>query len=246
MQLLPGADNSAIVAKVSSNFSKRVGLFTIGTMLSRVLGLIREQVFAYLFGASMATDAFNMAFRIPNFLRDLVAENAVSAAFVPEMVDGLAAAQKEEVWRFASNIFNALFLFVGMLVVLMMIFSHQITGVVAHGFTHSYSGGLSGEALNLTANLTRIMMPLLLFVALGAWAMGVLNSMGCFFVPAAASGVFERLRDRWCRLRPTAGSSPGASNRSPAWPTGFQSERCSSSWSSCRRHSNAGSATASA
>ena len=80
---MPIDANSGIVAGMSSRFTRRVGLFTAGTTISRLLGLVREQVFAYLFGARMATDAFNIAFRIPNFFRDLLAENAFSAAFMP-------------------------------------------------------------------------------------------------------------------------------------------------------------------
>ena len=170
---------------MSSRFTRRVGLFTAGTTISRLLGLVREQVFAYLFGAGMATDAFNIAFRIPNFFRDLLAENAFSAAFVPEVVDGLARRKREEVWRFASNVFNAMLLGVGVLVVLMMVFAPQVTKVVALGFSHDI------PKLALTTFLSRIMMPFLLFVALGAWAMGMLNSLGSFFVPAVAPGVFN-------------------------------------------------------
>jgi putative peptidoglycan lipid II flippase len=170
---------------MSSKFARRVSLFTIGTLLSRILGLVREQVFAYLFGAGMATDAYNIAFRIPNFFRDLLAENAFSAAFVPELVDGLAKRQREEVWRFASNIFNTMVLGIGALVGLMMIFAPQITHVIAFGFRNQ------PDKVLLTMKLSRIMMPFLLFVAIGAWAMGMLNSMGSFFIPAVAPGIFN-------------------------------------------------------
>jgi putative peptidoglycan lipid II flippase len=170
---------------MSSRFTRRVGVFTAGTTISRLLGLVREQVFAYLFGAGMATDAFNIAFRVPNFFRDLLAENAFSAAFVPEVVDGLARRKREEVWRFASNVFNAMLLGVGILVILMMVFAPQVTKVVALGFSRDL------PKLALTTSLGRIMMPFLLFVALGAWAMGMLNSLGSFFVPAVAPGVFN-------------------------------------------------------
>lgn len=170
---------------MSSRFTRRVGLFTLGTTISRLLGLVREQVFAYLFGAGMATDAFNIAFRIPNFFRDLLAENAFSAAFVPELVNGLAKRKRDEVWRFASNVLNAMLLGVGLLVVLMMIFAPQITKGIAFGFAKEPA------KLALTAQLGRIMMPFLLFVALAAWAMGMLNSLGNFFVPAVAPGIFN-------------------------------------------------------
>ena len=178
---------------MSSRFARRVGLFTVGTTISRLLGLVREQVFAYLFGASMATDAFNIAFRIPNFFRDLLAENAFSAAFVPELVDGLAKRRREEVWRFASNIFNAMLLGIGVLVALMMVFAPQVTHAVAGGFLHVTPDKMKEAIakLALTTSLSRIMMPFLLFVALGAWAMGMLNSLGGFFVPAVAPGIFN-------------------------------------------------------
>jgi putative peptidoglycan lipid II flippase len=170
---------------MSSRFTRRVGLFTVGTIISRLLGLVREQVFAFLFGASNATDAYNIAFDIPNFLRDMLAENAFSAAFVPELVDGLTKKRREEVWRFASNIFNVMFLGVTVIVVLLMVFAPQVTRVIAMGYRHL------PEKLALTTDLTRIMMPFLLFVALGAWAMGMLNTLGSFFVPAVAPGVFN-------------------------------------------------------
>jgi putative peptidoglycan lipid II flippase len=170
---------------MASGFTRRVGRFTAGTLLSRLLGLVREQVFAYLFGVGMATDAFNIAFRIPNFFRDLLAENAFSAAFVPEVVDGLARKKREEVWRFASNVFNVMLLGVAVLVALMIVFAPQVTRVVAWGFR------ADPARLALTTDLSRIMMPFLLFVALGAWAMGMLNSLNCFFVPAVAPGVFN-------------------------------------------------------
>ena len=72
-----------------AHFTRRVGVFSIGTLLSRILGVVRESVFAYLFGAGSASDAFNVAFRIPNVLRDLFAESALSAAFVPTFVKSL-------------------------------------------------------------------------------------------------------------------------------------------------------------
>ena len=103
----------------------------------------------------------------------------------PEVVDGLAKRKREEVWRLASNVFNAMLLGVGVLVILMMVFAPQVTKLVALGFSHDI------PKLALTTSLSRIMMPFLLFVALGAWAMGMLNSLGSFFVPAVAPGVFN-------------------------------------------------------
>jgi len=87
--------------------------------LSRILGLVREQVFAFLFGVGVASDAFNAAFRIPNLLRDLFAENALSNAFVPVLTAARGAGKDEEN-RFASNILNTLLLTVGLITILGM------------------------------------------------------------------------------------------------------------------------------
>lgn len=166
-------------------FTRRVGLFSLGTMVSRVLGLARESVFAYLFGAGFATDAFNVAFRIPNFFRDLFAESALSAAFVPAFVRSLDQEKREATWRFATNMLSALVLGVGLLVVAGLVFTPQVVRVVAMGFVDE------PEKLELTIRLTRLMFPFLLFVALAAWAMGILNACGSFFVPAVAPGAFN-------------------------------------------------------
>ena len=77
-------------------------------MASRILGLVREQVVAFLFGAGVATDAFNVAFRIPNLLRDLFAEGAMSAAFVPTFTETMSRRGEEEAWRRANLVMNAL------------------------------------------------------------------------------------------------------------------------------------------
>jgi putative peptidoglycan lipid II flippase len=166
-------------------FTRRVGNFTIGTLISRIAGLGRESVFAYLFGAGFATDAYQVAFRIPNLLRDLFAESALSAAFVPTFIDNLAHQERKQVWRFASNMFNTMFIFLGLLSVMGIIFAPQIVKLIAYGF-----GATPGKQ-ELTIALTRIMFPFLLFVALAAWAMGILNSFKHFFIPAIAPAFFN-------------------------------------------------------
>src|ERR1700704_4482625 len=88
------------------------------TMTSRILGLVRDQVLASMFGAGNAMDAFNVAFRIPNLVRDLFAEGAMSAAFVPVFTRQLTAAGKESAWRLGNNVINALLLVTGALVIL--------------------------------------------------------------------------------------------------------------------------------
>lgn len=98
------------------------------------MGLIRESVFAFLFGAGFATDAFNAAFRIPNLLRDLLAESALSAAFVPTFVETLNKKDRKDLWRFASNMLNTMVIFIGLIVVLGMIFSPASRQSYRHGF----------------------------------------------------------------------------------------------------------------
>jgi putative peptidoglycan lipid II flippase len=172
-------------AHTESRFTRRVGVFSVGTLLSRILGVARESVFAYLFGAGFTTDAFNVAFRIPNFLRDLFAESALSAAFVPAFVRSLHEDDRQRTWRFASNMFNTLALATGALSLLGIIFAPWLVKVIALGFADEPA------KLQLTITLTRIMFPLLFFVALAAWAMGILNACGAFFVPAVAPAAFN-------------------------------------------------------
>ena len=168
-----------------ARFTRRVGLFSIGTLISRILGVARESVFAWLFGAGFATDAFNVAFRIPNFLRDLFAESALSAAFVPAFVQSLRSGDREKTWRFAANMLNTLALITAVLSLLGMLFSGSVVRVIAMGFTGDPA------KLALTATLTRVMFPFFFFVALAAWAMGILNACGSFFVPAVAPAAFN-------------------------------------------------------
>jgi len=163
-----------------SDIAKGVRAFTLGTGLSRISGLVREQVLAFFFGAGIEADAFNAAFRIPNIFRDLFAENALGNAFVPVLTSARARSKEEEN-RFASNIFNALFLVVGLIVVLGMVFAPALARVIAIGFRSI------PEKTPLTTELAVILFPFLLFVVLAAWAMSYLNAENEFFVPQVAS-----------------------------------------------------------
>ncbi len=167
-----------------ADITRGVRAFTIGTAISRVLGLARESVFAYLFGAGFSTDAFNAAFRIPNLFRDLFAETALSAAFIPV----LAAEKKkgkDQQNLLASNVFNILLIVVGITVVLGVILSPYLVKIIAFGF------GAVPNKLNLTAQLTAVIFPFLLFIAFAAWAMGYLNTEQEFFVPSLAPAFFN-------------------------------------------------------
>lgn len=142
-------------------------------------------VMAQLFGAGFAKDAFEVAFRIPNLLRDFFAENALSASFVPVFVDKMQHTDKREIWRFANNLFNTLFIVVGVLVALGVVFSPQIVSVIGHGFQK-----VPGK-MELTTLLNRILFPFLLFISLSAWSTGVLNAHHSFFLPAVSSAFFN-------------------------------------------------------
>ena len=155
---------------------------SVAVFLSRILGLVREQVFAGLFGAGYA---FVVAFRIPNLLRDLFAEGALSTAFVTVFTHYDQRLGPERTWRLANNVIVCLGLLVGGISLLGIIFSPQLVGLMAPDF------GLVAGKLELTAAMTRIMFPFLLLVSLAAVAMGILNTKGKFFIPALASSFFN-------------------------------------------------------
>jgi putative peptidoglycan lipid II flippase len=159
---------------------RSAGKVSAGTLASRILGLIREQVFAYLFGAGMAADAFVAAFRIPNLLRDMFAEGALSAAFIPTLTQKLTKEGKSEAYRVAQIFLSFLLSIVTLIVVAGIIFAPEVVELIAGGF-----GDIPGK-LSLTTDLARIMMPFLLLVSMAALVMGILNSLGIFGVPAFA------------------------------------------------------------
>ena len=168
------------------DISRGVRSFTAGTAVSRVMGLLREMVFAHLFGASQsaAADAFNVAFRIPNMLRDLFAETALSAAFIPVLTSERAKG-KEFQNRLASNIFNVLIIVTGIVSVAGLLASPHLAKWIAFGF-----GKVPGK-IGLTAQLTAVLFPFLIVVSLGAWAMSYLNTEKSFFVPSVAPALFN-------------------------------------------------------
>ncbi|MBN2266375.1 MAG: murein biosynthesis integral membrane protein MurJ, partial [Candidatus Aminicenantes bacterium] len=166
------------------DISRGVRSFTVGTAVSRVMGLVREAVFAHLFGVGAATDAFNVAFRIPNLLRDLFAETSLSAAFVP-VLTAEKAKSKEAQNRLASNIFNVLLVVTGLVSIAGLLAAPYLAKAIAFGF-----GRVPGK-IGLTAQLTAVLFPFLLFVSLAAWAMSYLNTERSFFVPSLAPAAFN-------------------------------------------------------
>ena len=169
----------------ATSVTSNVGKVSAATFLSRVLGLLRDQVFAALFGAGTAADAFNMAFRVPNLLRDLFAEGAMSASFVPTFTQWREQQGDEAAWALGRQLMATLFSVLLALCALGWIFAPQLIGLLAGGFR-----AVPGK-LELTVTLTRIMLPFLPAVALAAAAMGMLNARGVFFLPALAPALLN-------------------------------------------------------
>jgi putative peptidoglycan lipid II flippase len=155
-------------------------------MSSRVLGLVREMVLAQYFGATAAMTAYNVAFRIPNLLRDLFAEGAMSAAFVPTFTKYLHGSGKESAWRLANLVINALAVITGLLVLLGIIFAEPLIRLITD---NEYTR--DAAQLALTVELARLMLPTLTFIALAAALMGMLNSLHHFFIPAFSPAMFN-------------------------------------------------------
>jgi putative peptidoglycan lipid II flippase len=179
------AAGGAIQPEQSDRLTRRVGVVSAAVFVSRILGLVREQTFAVLFGAGRELDAFVTAFRIPNLLRDLLAEGALSAAFVTTFTQRFERESGESAWRLANLVVTMLTLLVSLLCLLGIWFAPTIATAIAPGFL------AEPGKIELTARLTRIMTPYLLLVALAAIAMGILNSRHHFGIPAMASAFFN-------------------------------------------------------
>ncbi len=169
----------------SRGLGRAAGGVSLAVLASRVLGLVREVVFTTLFGASRELDAFIAAFRIPNLLRDLFAEGALSAAFVSTFAQRLEREGEKPAWELANRVLNDLAVVVVVVVAAGIVAAPWIVDWIAPGFRDE-----PGK-IELTITLTRILFPFLLLVAVAAVAMGVLNARAVFLVPASASSFFN-------------------------------------------------------
>lgn len=156
---------------------KSTSVISLATLTSRIFGYIRDQRVALLLGTTLSADSFYIAFRLPNLLRRLVAEGAMSAAFVPVFTGYLVEKSEREVWQFANRIFWTLAAVAAALTVLGIAFSP----VLVHALT--LMGGNHGQ-WNEAITLNRIIFPFLFFIALSALAMAILNSLHVFGLPA--------------------------------------------------------------
>jgi len=149
-----------------------------GILISRIVGLIRQRVFAHYFGTSAAGDAFSAAFRIPNFLQNIFGEGALSASFIPVYAKLLAHDDEEEATHVANAVLGLLALAVSLIV---------LTGVLATPWLISaIAPGFKGETRELTIRLVRILFPGAGLLVLSAWCLGVLNSHHKFFISYTA------------------------------------------------------------
>lgn len=163
--------------------TRATGVVGIAILCSRLLGLIREVVFASLFGASRSMDAFLTAFRAPNMLRDLFAEGALSTAFVTTFSRRIATEGDQSAWRLASKVATLTLVFMSALTIAGIVFAPALIKILAPGFPI--------EKAALTIQLTRIMFPFILLVSLAALVMGMLNARHVFGMPAMASSFFN-------------------------------------------------------
>ncbi|MEZ4846723.1 MAG: lipid II flippase MurJ, partial [Bdellovibrionota bacterium] len=165
--------------------AKHAGKISGLTFLSRIFGLLRDQLFAALMGAGFFADAFIIAFRIPNLLRDLFAEGALSNAFVPTFTHTRIKESETSAWEVVRIVFAWILVVVGTLTLLMIVFAPQIVQLIAPGFDD-----INGKK-ELTVLLTQIMSPFLLFVSLASVLMGIHNSYSRFSLPALAPVFFN-------------------------------------------------------
>ncbi len=154
-----------------------------GIFLTRIAGLVRQKVFAHYFGLSLAADAFNAAFRIPNLLQNLFGEGVLSASFIPEYAGLLSRRNEEEATRLAGAVIGALALVAALVVLAGILLAPALVDIIAPGFT--------GEKRQLTVQLTQILFPGAGLLVFSAWCLGILNSHRKFFISYTAPVVWN-------------------------------------------------------
>ena len=165
--------------------ARSTGILALSTSLSRLLGFVRDILMARLFGTTLQAQAFVVAFRLPNLLRDLVAEGAVTSAFVPVLSWYRAKGQSEEFWRLSQALGTRLLVLLGVLGLLGWWGAGGIVRLVAPGFA------ADPEKLALTVRLTRLLFPFITLVGLWAYFMGILNSLRHFTMPALGPAILN-------------------------------------------------------
>ncbi len=172
-----------MVPSKTSFMVKSAGVMMVATLVSRVLGLFRDMIIAAFFGATAQYDAFLVAYTIPNLLRRLLAEGALSAAFVPVFTRRIVKGEQTEAWDTVNSLINIMIVLFIIIVSAGEFFAPWLVKLIAPGF---------GESTHLLAvKLTRVMFPFIVFMSLAAISMGILNALGKFFVPALAPAMLN-------------------------------------------------------
>src|SRR5437763_9769779 len=174
------AEALPILVRVDERTGRRLAwstaIFSLATGISRILGLVREVVAAYYFGAYGRINAFTVAFQVPNLIRALVADAALSSAFVPVFSELLEKGDRKRAWRVASTVFFLMLLGLGALTALCMLLAPLIIAPF----------GDPGGDKELAVTLTRILFPIVTLLGLSGVIVGILNSYEQFTVPALA------------------------------------------------------------
>src|SRR2546428_2833737 len=157
---------------------RAAGSMSVVTMLSRIAGYFRDSLQATILGAANSSDAFVIAYRIPNMLRRLVAEGALTSAFVPTFARYIRSGDREAMWRFAASVLYAMAALLAIITALGVMFSPLLVKALAWGFM------VSPEKISLTISLNRLMFPYILFISLSAIMSGILNGFAVFALPA--------------------------------------------------------------
>ncbi len=165
---------------INKSIAKSASVIGLATLCSRILGFVRDMVIARLFGVYTVAQAFVIAFRIPNLFRDFIGEGATNAAFVPVFTEYQLKRSKEEFWQLANIVLNLLLVTLSVITLLGIVFSPLIVRLMAPGFISD------PQKFEATVTLTRWIFPYLLLICLAAYAMGVLNSLKHFALPAFA------------------------------------------------------------
>jgi putative peptidoglycan lipid II flippase len=182
----PEPVSQAPVAPKKRGSKKSALIVGASVMGSRLMGVVREQIFAFMFGTTMFADAFIAAFRIPNLLRDLFAEGALSTAFTTTFTKTWEKEGEASAWHLARLVLSTLTLVLGFICVVCIILGPQVVDLTSSGW-----GAKQPETFALTVKMTRVLFPFILFVSLAAAVMGMLNARHIFGIPASASTVFN-------------------------------------------------------
>ena len=169
----------------NAQVTQAAGVVSMATLLSRILGYVRDMVMASFFGAGLASDAFIAAFRIPNLLRRLFGEGSLSIAFVPVFTECLSRQGRAEAERLAVSALRLVTIGLSVVAAVGIALAPAIVHLVAYGFTGD------PEKYALCVRLSRIMMPYILFIGLVAMCMGILNVLGQFAAPALAPSMLN-------------------------------------------------------